>query len=390
MDEIELQPADIRSVEEFTAALRGLKARSGLTLRQLESRAAARGDVLPRSTVADLLRKRTLPRRETVAAFVRACGDEDRAAQWTEVWELLASGDAPADAGDGRDTEEESPPTGTGHRRRPALVVAAVTLAGALAAGVLLSTDLMSSGSRTAGAQDNRRPALLAVVSAGSWARIRPAQTPELCLTAGHERSGRYRSEVAVQRPCADPGPRSFLQPNGDDLANIKWEHPTSKAMGCLTILGSGPAKGLVEPQGNCLADKDAQFFRIERFSSTADGYRLRRAHTELCLGILDGETTAGAEAVEQPCGDRPAQRFLVDLLPQAVVPGLAVPRTEAPAASGPASPQRVQRLPRRCGVDLDLGAGCRLVARPPRQRNSSHQSRCCAPEPYRTPSVAS
>ncbi|MCX4625527.1 XRE family transcriptional regulator [Streptomyces sp. NBC_01443] len=322
MDEIELQPADIRSVEAFTAALRGLKARSGLTLRQLESRAVARGDILPRSTVADLLRKRTLPRRETVAAFVRACGEEDKSAQWLGAWERLASGDALADAGGGRETEEQSPPTGTtGHRRRPVTVVAAVTLVGALAAGVLLSIDLMTSGSRMTGAPANRRPALLAVVSAGSWARIRPAQTPELCLTAGKERSGRYRSEVAVQRPCADPGPRSFLQPNGDDLANIKWEHPTSKGMGCLTILDSGPAKGLVEPQGNCLADKDAQFFRIERFSNTAEGYRLRRAHTELCLGILDGETTAGAEAVQQPCGDQPAQRFLVDLLPQAAVP---------------------------------------------------------------------
>ncbi|WP_369776840.1 RICIN domain-containing protein [Streptomyces sp. R33] len=321
MDEIELQPADIRSADEFTAALRGLKARSGLTLRQLESRAVARGDVLPRSTVADLLRRRTLPRRETVAAFVRACGEEDRSAEWIAVWELLASGDAPADAGGGRDTGEQSAPTGTGHRRRTVIVVAAVALAGALAAGALLIRELTTPDPRVTGAPANRRAALLPVVSAGSWARIRPAPNPELCLTAGKERSGRYRSEVAVQRPCADPGPRSFLQPDGDDLANIKWEHPASKAMGCLTILDSGPAKGLVEPQGNCLADKDAQFFRIERFGTTAEGYRLRRAHTGLCLGIVGGETAAGAEAVQQPCGDQPAQRFLVDLLPQADAP---------------------------------------------------------------------
>lgn len=317
MDEIELRPADIRSVEEFTAALRGLKARSGLTLRQLESRAVARGDVLPRSTVADLLRRRTLPRRETVAAFVRACGEEDRSAQWMAVWELLASVDALADAGD-RDAGEKPPPTRTGRRRRTVIVVAAVTLTGAVAAGVLLSSHFAASGSRVTGTAADRLPALLPVVSAGSWARIRPAQAPELCLTAGKERSGRYRSEVAVQRPCADPGPRSFLQPDGAELATIKWEHPVNKEMGCLTILDSGPAKGLVEPQGNCLADKDAQLFRIERFSTTGEGYRLRRAHTDLCLGILDGETTAGAEAVQQPCGGQPAQRFLVDLLPQA------------------------------------------------------------------------
>ncbi|MFJ3202927.1 RICIN domain-containing protein [Streptomyces sp. NPDC086989] len=333
MDEIDLQPAAIRTVAEFTAALRGLKARSGLTLRQLESRAAARGDVLPRSTVADLLRKRTLPRRETVAAFVRACGEEDRSAEWMEAWALLASADAhrdahqeahqevPPDAAAGI-AQKRSPSAGSGHRRRLAFAVAGLTLTAALAAGVLLISHLPSSGSHAVGTVTGRPPALLPVVSAGSWVRIRPARSPELCLTAGKERSGRYRSEVAVQRPCAEPGPRSFIQPGDDDLAYVKWEHPSSKAMGCLTILDSGPAKGLVEPQENCLADKDAQLFRVERFGSTAqEGYRLRRAHTALCLGIPDGETTAGAEAVQQPCGDQPGQSFLIDLLPQTAGP---------------------------------------------------------------------
>ncbi|MGW8779847.1 RICIN domain-containing protein [Streptomyces sp. NPDC055796] len=321
MDETDLQPADIRTVAQFTAALRGLKARSGLTLRQLESRAVAQGDVLPRSTAADLLRRRTLPRRETVAAFVRACGEEDRSAEWMEAWALLASGDAHplADAAGGEgDGERRSPPTGSGHRRRLALAVTALVLTAALAAGVLLSGRLTSSGSHVTGTGAGRPPALLPVTSAGTWARIHPAQSPELCLTAGTERSGRYRSEVAVQRPCADPGPRSFLQPDGDDLANVKWEHPRTKAMGCLTVIDSGPAKGLVEPQENCLADKDAQLFRIERFSAKAEeGYRLRRAHTALCLGIQDGETAVGAEAVQQPCGEQTGQRFLFDLLPQ-------------------------------------------------------------------------
>ncbi|MET9887432.1 RICIN domain-containing protein [Streptomyces sp. NPDC006430] len=325
MDEIDLQPAAIRTVAEFTAALRGLKARSGLTLRQLESRAAARGDVLPRSTVADLLRKSTLPRRETVAAFVRACGEEDRSAEWVEAWALLASVDAHADAHPDAVADvvpKRWPWPGSGRRRRLAFAVAGLALMPVLAAGVMLISHLTSSGSHATGTVAGRPPALLPVASAGSWARIHPERTPELCLTAGNERSGRYRSEVAVQRPCADPGPRSFIEPDGDDLANVKWEHPRSKAMGCLTILDSGPAKGLVEPQENCLADKDAQLFRIERFGSTAEeGYRLRRAHTDLCLGIADGETIVGAEVVQQPCGDQPGQRFRIDLLPQSSGP---------------------------------------------------------------------
>lgn len=316
MDETALQPSGIHSVDAFIAALRALKARSGLTLRQLESRAKAQGDVLPRSTVADLLRRSTLPRRETVSAFVRACGEEAGSAEWLQAWERLARADPAADAAWRRGgAEEQTRPAGAGIRGRAVLVVAAVGLAGAVAAGVLLNRDQAAPGPPATGATGSRLPGLLSVPSAGSWGRIRPARTPELCLSAGKERSGRYGSEIAVQRPCAEPGPRTFLQPVGDDLAFIKWEHPTSKVMGCLTILDSGPAKGLVEPQDDCGDGRDAQLFRIERFGATAEGYRLRSARTALCLGVLDSETVAGAEVVPQACGDLPAQRFLVDLL---------------------------------------------------------------------------
>lgn len=99
VDDDSLHPADLRSAEEFMAALRALKARSGLTLRQLENRAADRGDVLPRSTVADILRKQTLPRPDLVAALVRACGEQDRLAEWTGAWKRLACAVPIADTG---------------------------------------------------------------------------------------------------------------------------------------------------------------------------------------------------------------------------------------------------------------------------------------------------
>ncbi|MFJ5801351.1 helix-turn-helix domain-containing protein [Streptomyces decoyicus] len=402
MDDDFLHPADLRDAEEFMAALRALKARSGLTLRQLESRAADRGDVLPRSTVADILRKQTLPRPDLVAALVRACGEQDRLAEWTRAWKRLACEGPVADTGPTDTGPTHTGPTGTGPtgtdgdtdngsgsgtgtgtntdphtdsvtrtgtdgdtdngsgsgsgsgsnsgsdgtpsherqtsppvagsalaphvgqeaksglRRRPlVLVAAALVVVGAAATGLLLAGDLTSSRSRAADAARARLPEILAVKSAGSWARIRPVRPAGLCLTAGHERSGRYRSEVAVQRPCTEPGPRTFLQPAPGDLTAIKWEHPVDKGMGCLTILDSGPAQGLVEPQENCQTDKDAQLFRIERYSPTAQGFRLRRAQTDLCLGIRDGATEAGAEAVQEPCGAEPAQRFLIDLIPQ-------------------------------------------------------------------------
>ncbi|WP_375708365.1 helix-turn-helix domain-containing protein [Actinomadura sp. K4S16] len=88
----------MRSSGEFVSSLRHLKQRSGISYRQLERRAEAAGDTLPRSTIAQALTGETLPRRETVEAFVRAClGPEQavtEAAQWLAVYDRLA-GDGP-------------------------------------------------------------------------------------------------------------------------------------------------------------------------------------------------------------------------------------------------------------------------------------------------------
>lgn len=79
-----VDPAPAGDVAAFVAALRELKERSGFTLRQLEERA-------------------TLPRPELLAAFVRACGERDRLADWMLAYErLVREGTAtdPASAGD--------------------------------------------------------------------------------------------------------------------------------------------------------------------------------------------------------------------------------------------------------------------------------------------------
>ncbi|NXY96430.1 RICIN domain-containing protein [Streptomyces sp. BR123] len=313
------------TADDFIAALRALKARSGLTLRDLESRAAARGDVLPRSTVADVLRKQTLPRREWVAAFVRACDDQDRLGEWLGAWQRLANegpetSPTDADPSSDADTPRAAPrarAAGTKRRKRMLIVAAALALAGATAAGTLVANGLTTtSGPRTAGAAGARLAGLFPLKSAGSWALIRPAQATELCLTAGRERSGRYPSEVAVQRPCTDPGPRTFLQPVADGLTTIKWEHPVDKGMGCLTVMDSGIAEGLVEPRESCQPDKDGQLFRIESVGAAAEGFRLRRGRSDLCLGIRDGAAGSGVELVQESCGSQPGQRFLIDLIP--------------------------------------------------------------------------
>ncbi|MDX3520817.1 hypothetical protein [Streptomyces scabiei] len=77
----------------FVAALRRLKAWSGLSYRRLERRAAEAGHVLPHSTAATMLGRERLPREEPVAAFVAACGLRGAEAEaWTDARRRIACG----------------------------------------------------------------------------------------------------------------------------------------------------------------------------------------------------------------------------------------------------------------------------------------------------------
>ncbi|MGI5372450.1 hypothetical protein [Streptomyces iakyrus] len=82
----------------FVAALRRLKAWSGLSYRRLERRAADAGHHLPYSTAATMLGRDRLPRAELVAAFVAACGIRGHEAEaWLKARTDIACGPAPAD-----------------------------------------------------------------------------------------------------------------------------------------------------------------------------------------------------------------------------------------------------------------------------------------------------
>lgn len=92
-------PHEAHTAAEFVAQLRGLRAWSGLTYRQLARRAMERGEVLPPSTVAAALNRETLPRTDLVRALVRACGgDDDTVEVWVSTRRRLAveEGMAPA------------------------------------------------------------------------------------------------------------------------------------------------------------------------------------------------------------------------------------------------------------------------------------------------------
>ncbi|MCS7479414.1 RICIN domain-containing protein [Umezawaea endophytica] len=293
-------PESARDVAEFSALLRSLKRNSGFTLRQLEERAAEQGSVLPRSTVADMLRRDGLPRSELLAAFVRACGDGQHLAEWSSARERLVL-----------DEVREPPAEDPAPRRRTPVVL------GAVAVVVVLLVVAVALWPRTEPAgdvpTDRTSPEVLFLPSAGSWVRIRAAGAEELCLTEGRDRAGRYQSAVAALRPCAEPGgPRVFMQSAGEDVVTVKWEHPVEHVMGCLTVMTSGPAKDMVEPREDCVEGDGDQVFRVERVADQR--YRLRTPSGDRCLGLNGNHVEAGAEALRQPCAVEVDQEFLVDL----------------------------------------------------------------------------
>ncbi|WP_167475077.1 hypothetical protein [Nocardia arthritidis] len=60
-----VDPSVVTTATEFVDALRRLRGWSGLTVRQLEKRAACQGDKLARSTLAAALSRDALPRNAT-------------------------------------------------------------------------------------------------------------------------------------------------------------------------------------------------------------------------------------------------------------------------------------------------------------------------------------
>ncbi|MEU6676322.1 XRE family transcriptional regulator [Streptomyces sp. NPDC046925] len=314
------QLQQVRTPAEFTAALRTLRLWSGLTYRQLESKATANADTLPASTIATTLGRVTLPREPFVEAFTRACGlgDED-VRQWLDARRRIATAAETASTGDEADAEPAAPPPPAAAPARTPWRRRAACLLGAVAIGVAgtLGVSSLDHDSSTPAALPATPVTGLRMLAVGSWARIHPARTPKMCLTEGKDRTGRYETAVAAQHPCTKAVlPQVFLEPLGSNLVQIQWHHP-KYGIGCLTVLRKGPGRNLLEPRDDCADDNRTQQFRIERFGppDTAH-FRIRSAITSRCLSLRDQDTEDGAEIVQGRCSGAADQDFLIELTP--------------------------------------------------------------------------
>jgi hypothetical protein len=333
----ELRPGEAADPADFVDLLRHLKDRSRLTFRQLEQRAVAAGDVLARSTAADILRRSTLPRPEVLAAFVRACGAGDQVDEWLRARDRLAAGayaiaDPPVEASPGANTDDVL--TGRPDEARPRWFVRPAPLALLVVAALLVglgvwfwwpddnerrtSEKTAAGQSPTGSAPANGTPSGTGQRSPASGrVRIHLARDPQLCISEGRDRSAQYKNEVAAQRPCAGATPpETYLVPVTDGMYFIKWEHPIN-GVGCLTVRREDPGQNLIEPQHECRTDSWDQLFRFLPAGSTPDAYRLRPAGTDLCMGIRDDDTEVPAEAAAEPCTGQSDQVFLVESMPK-------------------------------------------------------------------------
>ncbi|MEV4336878.1 XRE family transcriptional regulator [Streptomyces sp. NPDC049590] len=323
-------PDQSRTAAEFTAALRVLRIYSGLSYRQLEGKASARGDALASSTIATTLGRATLPREPFVAAFTRACGlSEAEVQRWLDARRRLAvaqqspgprADPVPPDSEEQRTPRTDAPDRERqrGHRYRHLRLVAAAAIGAAVALGAqTLLSPPSAPDSTTSTARPVRHLPLLAV---GSWAQIHPARTPRLCVTEGRDRTHRYATAIAAQSPCSQAVlPRTYIEPVGENLIQIQWHHP-KHGVGCLTLLRQGPGRDLIEPRDDgCAEDDPAQQFQIELIGPPASAhFRLRPAATGQCLSVRGQDTAAGAEIVESPCSGARDQEFLITLIPPA------------------------------------------------------------------------
>ncbi|MER7622824.1 hypothetical protein [Streptomyces sp. NPDC126503] len=331
-------PREARSTADFLARLQALKDWSGLTYRELSARADERGDVLPRSTVANMLARTTLPREELLSVFVRACGAPPGALEdWLAVRKELAVrgvyepgpqepfAGAPGDLETSETSEAregpETPRTGeagetgeaveTGQGPAPARARMARVLVGAVGlAGLLLAAVSVIAFVRDGGAAHPRSGPGPAPAAGDVSIRV---VGPDFCLG---ERRG-TRSGQIHQLPCAEAEvPRYSLKELGGGRWRIVSDHPDF-GFGCSGIPSGGRIPDAAFEDSECGDPTRVESFTLEPYGSPVRGHRIVPAGSATpgsCVTVVGDRAAAGSRLAQAPCvPDAAGQLFAFD-----------------------------------------------------------------------------
>ncbi|MGW0118521.1 RICIN domain-containing protein [Streptomyces sp. NPDC003327] len=339
-------PREARTSADFLALLQSLKDWSGLTYRELSARAEALGEVLPRSTVANMLSRATVPREELLTTFVRACGlPPDAVADWQEVrkelavrgaYEPPATEPAALREPDEREPEEREPeerapepevaseepevapgapesgapvapgaPEPAARRGRATRasvrrgLVTGTAIAGLVLAGFSVVAFLRDGNGtrppRTAPAAPTEP-----VAPAAGDVRIRVVASG-LCLG---ERRG-TRSGQIHQLSCAETGvPHYALEPAGGGRWRILSDHP-DYGPGCSGIPSGGRIPGAAYEDSECGDPSRIETFTLEPYGTPVTGYRIvphGAATPGTCVTVTGDRSAPWSPLAQAPC----------------------------------------------------------------------------------------
>ncbi|MEU6984977.1 helix-turn-helix domain-containing protein [Streptomyces sp. NPDC046324] len=323
-------PHGATDAASFIARLQALKDWSGLTYRELSARAEALGDVLPRSTVANMLARSTVPREELLTSFVRACGvSPGELEDWQTVRKEIAvrgvyagGSEEPGIAWPADTTQapgsvaDLSPPDpgldpdlGPGpHSRIRRTLVALVAVTGLVLAAVSVVAALVHDR----GGDGPKAVAAALTAPAAGDVRIRVIGSG-LCL---NERRG-GRSGQIHQRECEGADvPLYSLKDLGSGQWRIVSDHP-DHGPGCSGIPSGGRIPDAAFEDSECGDPSRVETFRLEPFGTPVAGYRIvpsGSATANSCVTVVGDRTATWAKLAQAPCrADARGQLFSFD-----------------------------------------------------------------------------
>ncbi|OXM54719.1 helix-turn-helix domain-containing protein [Amycolatopsis alba] len=318
-------PREATDAAEFVVAMRTLRARTDLSYRVLERRAAKAGTPLPSSTISGALSRDTLPRADLLATFIRACGADDAT---TEHWlaaraDLAASEQAPESEPLVPEALSEDQP---GRKRSklwwPSIGVAVVVVL--VAGGLLVLGDPFPEqpgalpGSSSAAAPltsvsvttSEATKASLGTPPTGR-SRVRLAHTG-LCIGEGPEKFVQEERIVLGQQDCATASPTMSVE--AVDGGYRLLLHSPENGEGCVTVDYGGTHASTLLAGDNCEPGRPDQRFAFEPVTAPAKGYLIKSAAgARWCVGVFKGSGETGVQLIQDRCDGTAAQVFLID-----------------------------------------------------------------------------